>query len=453
VRIWKIRVVVGKRGTRYRVRWTVAGQPFSASFVTDPLADAFRSELVTATRVGTAFDMDTGRPASMRTESTAPTWYDFTVSWVDANWARSSGNQRKNVAKALVPVTVALTRNAPTEAEDARRLRTALREYAFNKNRRAEAPSDVLRALRVAQRGSQRMTVWEDAQTVTEVLAAIAVKLDGTPAARSTAKRNRRVLVTLLDTAVQRGVLTANPLPPVKRGTAGKNLRAVDKRCIMNPQQSALLLDWLKARSRGGPRLHAFFATQRLAGLRPEETVALRVWDATLPDTGWGELLVHTATPEVGKQWTNSGEVHDRRHLKGREEGETRPVPACPELTTILREHIEREELKPGDLLFQGEGGGVLAGSVYRRAWNRARKEVLGPAEYASPVAKRVYDLRHTCLTEWLNVPIPPAKVASWAGNSVAVLLEIYALCIDGEDDDLKRRIDARRAADQRSPQ
>ena len=372
----------------------------------------------------------------MRAESTVPTWYDFTVSWVDANWTRSSGNQRENVAKALVPMPVALTRDTPTGAEDARRLRTALREYAFNKNRRTEAPPDMLRVLRAAQRGSQRMTVWEDPQTTTDVLAAIAVKLDGTSAARSTAKRNRRGPVTLLDAAVQRGVLATNPLPPIKRGAAGKNVHAVDKRCIMNPQQSARLLDWLKSRSRGGPRLHAFFATQRLAGLRPEETVALRVWDATLPDTGWGELLVHTATPEVGKQWTNSGEVHDKRHLKGREEGETRPVPCCPELTAILREYVEREGLKPGDLLFQGEGGGVLAGSVYRRTWNRARKEVLTPAEYASPVAKRVYDLRHSCLTERLNMPIPPAKVATWAGNSVAVLLEIYALCIDGEDDD-----------------
>ncbi len=120
-------------------------------------------------------------------------------------------------------------------------------------------------------------------------------------------------------------------------------------------------------------------------------------------------------------------------------------MPCCPELTAILRAHIEREKLAPGDLLFQGEKGGVLAGSVSRRAGDRARERALTDDEYASPVAARVYDLRHTCLSEWLNVPVSLAKVAAWAGNSVAVLPEIYALCIDGQDADFKKRIDAAR--------
>ncbi|MEU7716930.1 hypothetical protein [Streptomyces tibetensis] len=32
-------------------------------------------------------------------------------------------------------------------------------------------------------------------------------------------------------------------------------------------------------------------------------------------------------------------------------------------------------------------------------------------------------DNRNTRLTKWLNDGIPPAQVAEWAGNSVAVLL------------------------------
>ncbi|WP_244188275.1 hypothetical protein [Streptomyces regalis] len=80
--------------------------------------------------------------------------------------------------------------------------------------------------------------------------------------------------------------------------------------------------------SRTGHRLHAFFATLYYAGLRPEEAVALRVIAATLPAEGWGELLVHIAEPEVGSQWTDDGRVHETRDLKGRAEGDTRPVPA-----------------------------------------------------------------------------------------------------------------------------
>lgn len=94
-------------------------------------------------------------------------------------------------------------------------------------------------------------------------------------------------------------------------------------------------------------------------------------------------------------------------------------MPGHPALTRILRQHIEDEELKPGDLLFQGENGGILAGSVIRRAWRGARRAVLAPYVFDSPTGKRVYDNRHTRLTKGLNDGIPPASVAEWAGNSV----------------------------------
>ncbi|WP_223268039.1 integrase [Streptosporangium nondiastaticum] len=62
--------------------------------------------------------------------------------------------------------------------------------------------------------------------------------------------------------------------------------------------------------------------------------------------------------------------------------------------------------------------------------------------EYDSPVGKRVYDLRHTCLTTWLNSGIPPAQVTEWAGNSVPVLLATYARCVTGQLADLQKRIE-----------
>ncbi|MFD9478721.1 MULTISPECIES: tyrosine-type recombinase/integrase [Streptomyces] len=171
------------------------------------------------------------------------------------------------------------------------------------------------------------------------------------------------------------------------------------------------------------------------------------VMDARLPPEGaadqWGELLIHTAQPEVGKHWTNDGAIHEERGLKGRAKDDMRTVPCRPALTKILREHVEREELKPGDLLFPGEKGEMLAGSVIRRAWRSARQETLTPEEIASPLGKRVYDLRHTCLTNWLNDGVPPAQVAEWAGNSVPVLLAVYARCIVGHLGDLKKRIEA----------
>ncbi|MFY9931540.1 MAG: hypothetical protein WAK82_26410 [Streptosporangiaceae bacterium] len=49
---------------------------------------------------------------------------------------------------------------------------------------------------------------------------------------------------------------------------------------------------------------------------------------------------------------------------------------------------------------------------------------------------------RITCDSTWLNGGIPPAQVAEWAGHSVAILLKIYAKCLDGQDDIAKRRIE-----------
>lgn len=107
------------------------------------------------------------------------------------------------------------------------------------------------------------------------------------------------------------------------------------------------------------------------------------------------------------------------------------------------RQRIADEQLHPGDLLFQGESDGILAGSVIRRAWRSARKAVLPPHVFESPTGRRVYDNRNTRLTKWLNDGIPPAQVAEWAGNGVAVLLATYARCIDGQLPDLKRRLEA----------
>lgn len=79
---------------------------------------------------------------------------------------------------------------------------------------------------------------------------------------------------------------------------------------------------------------------------------------------------------------------------------------------------------------------------MFRRVWRKARKAVLIEHEYSSPVGKRAYDLRHTCLTTWLNNGIPPAQVAAWAGNSVPVLLAISTRCITGELTELQGRIE-----------
>ena len=117
-------------------------------------------------------------------------------------------------------------------------------------------------------------------------------------------------------------------------------------------------------------------------------------------------------------------------------------MPTAPQLTKLLRWHLKEFGTGPGSRLFWGVQGRELPSITYRRAWDIARKAVLSEAEYGSPLAKRPYDLRHACVSTWLNGGVAPAQVAEWAGRSVAVLLRVYAKCIDGQDQIAKRRIE-----------
>ena len=89
----------------------------------------------------------------------------------------------------------------------------------------------------------------------------------------------------------------------------------------------------------------------------------------------------------------------------------------------------------PDGRLFGGVRGGDLPTITYRRAWIKARQTALSAAEQASPLARRPYDLRHACLSTWLNGGLYPTQMAEWAGHSVDVLLRIYAKCVVGQDD------------------
>ncbi len=156
-----------------------------------------------------------------------------------------------------------------------------------------------------------------------------------------------------------------------------------------------------------GPRLVTFFAVMYYAGLRPEEAINLRRDNVILPqdrpdDEDWGELHIRSATPDAGGEWTDDGSAREMRQLKHRAEEDSRVVPVHPELTWQLRDHLANFATAPDGRLF----GGVRAAN-YRRSptgvWIRARQLALTVAEQASPLARRLYNLRHACLSTWLS--------------------------------------------------
>jgi hypothetical protein len=113
VRIWKIEKYTGAKGDTYRVRWTVAGNRHGDQFKKKAQADSYRSKLLTYTRAGVAFDLETGLPLPMvaerlEQEQSTPTWYEHAIEYADRQWPTVSPKQRASIADALATVTPAL---------------------------------------------------------------------------------------------------------------------------------------------------------------------------------------------------------------------------------------------------------------------------------------------------------------------------------------------------------
>jgi integrase len=226
-------------------------------------------------------------------------------------------------------------------------------------------------------------------------------------------------------------LLPANPIDKV-RWKAPKVADEVDRRVVASHDQVKAPLAAVKG---DRPELVAFFGCQYYGAMRPGEAVALtRNNCVSLPEEGWGLLVLTDSRPRVGSTWTDDGETHDARHLKHRARDATRLVPIPPELVRLLREHLDEFGTKHDGRVFAGARGGLLSESVYGPAWQVARKSVLSQVQRRSPFASRPYDLRHSGVTLALNAGVPAPEVARRAGHSVDVLLRVYAGCIDGQD-------------------
>jgi len=166
-------------------------------------------------------------------------------------------------------------------------------------------------------------------------------------------KAGRAVLNNLMQYAIEVDALSANPLKAVK-WTRPRTLKTVDPRTVVSGGQARRLLVAIGQQGELGRRMVAFFGCMYYAALRPEEAVDLRRDNlASLPDHGWGELILTNSEPRSGTRWTDSGSARQRRELKHRPRGETRPVPIHPELVALLSQHLKKYRPGPG----AGRGG------------------------------------------------------------------------------------------------
>jgi len=341
VRTYRTEVYKGVKVTTYRVRWKTGHRLWREGFRNAALADSFRSSLLTAARKGEVFSLSTGRPLSWKRDESTVTWYDLTLDYAAAKWPYAAPNHRKSIAEALTDATEAMlaTEKPPYRVEDIRR---ALRTWAFSDRLRgATAPPEYLTAIvRWLQTATLPVADLSHPGTGTTrcrmLLSRISRKQDGTAAAANTANRKRAVLNNLMQYAVQTGALPANPLKAIK-WTRPRTLKTVDLRTVVNSDQARRLLAAVGQQGERGQRMVAFFGCMYYAALRPEEAVELRPENlASLPDQGWGELILTNSEPRSGTWWTDSWSARQRRELKHRPRGETRPVPIHPELVALL---------------------------------------------------------------------------------------------------------------------
>jgi integrase len=457
VRIQGIRVQKGVKRNTYTFRWVVAKERFGKSFATKALAESFRSTLLIAHREGIAFDVDSGLPEPVARKAQSRSWLAHSMSFVDMKWPSSSPKHRRNTAEALVTVTLAFLsseRGKPSDDD----LRAALYGWAFNTSTReaytakhdADAvPVEFIAAMKWLSSNTFHISQLDDAALMRKALDLLSLRLDGKPAAASTIARKRTALSSALKYAVELRLLESHPLTRVT-WVAPKNVEAVDRRTVVNPEQAKALLGAVRKIL---PDLEAFFGCMYYAALRPEEVLHLKDHEFERPKTkgGWGWLNLSGATVAIGEEWGDHSGPVENRGLKHRGKKAIRRVPAAPELVRLLEKHLKDFGVGPEGRIFitrRGPGGRYVAGTgrppsnnTYTRVWRKARTLALTEAQQATPLAKVPYHLRHAAVSLWLNSGVPATQVAEWAGHSVAVLLKVYAQCIDGQEDAARHRI------------
>jgi hypothetical protein len=444
-----------------------AARPFEELFAKKALGNSFRSELVKAANDGQPFDTETGRPMAEVRARNAVTWYSHVREYMKAKWPRLAAKSRRGTVEALTDVTLAMIAKGRRGRPDAAVLREALYRYALNPLRwEDDIPEHHAAALAWLDRSSALVAELETAATVRRILDGLCTRQDGKPAAASTIRRKRAIFYNAVGYAVELGHLDSNPIDRIQ-WTAPEVGSVVDRRVVANPAQVAALLDGVKSLGNRADRVRAFFGCLYYAGTRPSEAADLRHPDCELPgrcldcDTdlpdvtaapagscqhskieyGWGRITLAGTAPRSGSAWTDDGKPHERRGLKHRARNDTRArgCSAAARGSVASPHHGVRHGSRWPAVPWPSRRPALRVGVrpvVEAGAFGSAHPGPgrLSPGEASvRPAARRRLPLAQRRCSG--------TEVARRLGHSVAVLLRVYANCIDGGDAGVNDRI------------
>jgi integrase len=173
------------------------------------------------------------------------------------------------------------------------------------------------------------------------------------------------------------------------------------------------------------PRISAYFAFAFYTGMRPEEIIALQ----------WGDIDWESGIVRVQRVRTFKGSESDRTKTYMQ-----RDVDLVPRAMDALKAMAPYTFLKRDE---DGDAVDVFENPVTGRSWHDERSQ---REHYWHPTLKRLgirrrrpYCTRHTYCTVALMAGIKPAYIASQAGHSIKMLLEVYARLIPANDGGTER--------------
>ena len=155
-------------------------------------------------------------------------------------------------------------------------------------------------------RASRPVSALEDPSVVADILDALAVNLNGKPAAPGTSPGAAGCCTAPSAYAVRKKRLSKNPLSKTNLPEGWTPPEApddtVDPRAVGSPALVAPMLEACGTiGKRQGPRFRAFYGCMFYALMRPSEVAALTREGCHLPETGWGHLIFADSSPAAGQ--------------------------------------------------------------------------------------------------------------------------------------------------------
>lgn len=412
VRIWGVQDRrADRRATKpWVVRWAVDARARGKTFRTKAEAEAFRSELLLAKRLGEDFDPETAEPLSWSPPSDESLLHSWARRWLGEQWPEWQPRTRVSAVEALarfVPLVATSRASSPPDG---------MRAY-LTTTLRPDAAIDFEHPCEVWLQAAMPALIALNRDTLARVDTGLGRSDTGGRLAPSTANRYRKVARACVRRAVELDIIPKDPWPPPTRGRAQRKAmrtrRAIDVRVLPEPTTMRRAIDAISSHQPGSRTYRVMTAVAYYAGLRPSEVVMLRPRALDLPAAGWGRLEVTEAdvsTDEPGLPKTGE-----------------RSVPIPPPLVQILTEWLGEHDFAEHDLIFRTRTGGLPTASNWSRAWHRALRSIGQPT-------LRLYDCRHAAATTWLRAGVPLGEVARRLGHSVETLVSTYVGALEADE-------------------